>query len=62
MNEILNVSCIKLCLPKLFDKDLLPKIVDVIYTDFSKAFDKVDHDLLLLKIEAYGYLALSWNG
>ena len=31
------------------------KIVDVVYTDFSKTFDKVDHDLLLLKTEAYGF-------
>jgi hypothetical protein len=38
------------------------KIVDVIYTDFSKAFDKVDHKLLLLKIQAYGFsdFILDW--
>lgn len=29
--------------------------VDTIYTDFSKAFDRVDHHLLLLKLENLGF-------
>ena len=28
--------------------------VDVIYTDFAKAFDKVPHSLLVYKLKAYG--------
>lgn len=28
--------------------------IDAIYTDFSKAFEKVDHKLLALKLERYG--------
>ena len=36
--------------------------VDVIYTDFSKAFDKVSHPKLLKKLEGYGIIdkALEW--
>ena len=30
------------------------KQVDVIYTDFSRAFDRVPHDILLYKLAAYG--------
>ncbi|XP_051168814.1 uncharacterized protein LOC127286432 [Leptopilina boulardi] len=29
--------------------------VDVIYTDFAKAFDKVDHAILVSKLEALGF-------
>ncbi len=38
--------------------------VDAIYLDFSKAFDKVQHNLLLLKLKSYGISdpTLSWFG
>lgn len=31
--------------------------VDTVYTDFTKAFDKVDHDTLLVKLKAFGLTA-----
>ena len=37
--------------------------VDAIYLDFAKAFDKVDHDILLLKLKSLNTTGdiLSWN-
>ena len=40
------------------------KSVDVLYTDFEKAFDKVSHKKLIIKLKAYGIRGKgsSWNG
>ena len=35
--------------------------VDVIYLDYSKAFDKVDHETLLLKMRQYGIKGPIYN-
>ena len=36
--------------------------VDIIYVDFKKAFDKVPHERLLIKLKAYGITSklLNW--
>ena len=30
------------------------KAVDIVYLDFQKAFDKVSHEILMLKVNAHG--------
>ena len=34
--------------------------VDVVYLDFQKAFDKVPHQILLLKLKAHGNDVINW--
>jgi hypothetical protein len=36
--------------------------MDVIYTDFAKAFDKVNHTILLHKLKYIGVCGLFFNG
>ena len=45
---------ILLCLEKWTESLDSGKSVDVAYFDYSKAFDKVSHRLLLTKLRAYG--------
>ena len=36
------------------------KAVDVVYLDFSEAFDAVPHNILVEKLAAHGLLMLRW--
>ena len=35
--------------------------VDVVYLDYAKAFDKVDHNILLIKLQKYGIKGKLFN-
>ncbi|CAB4002720.1 Hypothetical predicted protein [Paramuricea clavata] len=54
---IRNRSCVSQLLPvfhaigKSLDKNIQ---TDILYLDFAKAFDSVDHDILLAKLKSYG--------
>ena len=39
---------------KNLDQNNLNKQTDMLYLDFSKAFDSVDHDILLYKLQRHG--------
>lgn len=58
-STITNVLELTTCVNDGF-KDRLQ--TDVVYTDFSKAFDKVNHELLLIKLNSMGFSnsLLSW--
>jgi hypothetical protein len=47
-----NLVCITDYIANAFDNNTQ---VDVIYTDVSKAFDKLNHNILLSKLNAFGF-------
>lgn len=50
-STVTNLTCLTQFLCESLDKRCQ---VDVVYTDFSKAFDRLDHYLLLKKLESFG--------
>ena len=50
-----------LCQNKITKCLMEEKSMDVLYTDFSKAFDKVSHKKLLHKMRAYGIVGKMWK-
>lgn len=50
-STVTNLFCITQYLSEAVDSNLQ---VDVIYTDFSRAFDRLDHHILLKKLETVG--------
>lgn len=58
-STISNLLCYEQYLLEAFEMGYQ---VDSIYTDFSKAFDRVDHDILLRKLETMGVfgMLLDW--
>lgn len=51
-STITNLACFKQYTSEIVDKK---GQVDVLYTDFSKAFDKIDHFILLEKLRGFGF-------
>lgn len=51
-STVSNLACFTQYVGQALDNRLQ---VDVLYTDFSKAFDKVDHSIFLKKIDAMGF-------
>ena len=51
-STISNLVCVTQFISEVLDGN---GQVDVIYTDFSKAFDRLDHGILLRKLSAFGF-------
>lgn len=51
-STVTNLFCITQFIADSIDKGLQ---TDVIYTDFSRAFDRLDHTILIMKLRAHGF-------
>lgn len=50
-STVTNLTCITQYIGECLDRG---SQVDVVYTDFSKAFDRLDHGILLCKLDGFG--------
>lgn len=53
-STVTNLFCITQFIAESIDVGLQ---TDVVYTDFSKAFDRLDHSILIAKLQNYGFSA-----
>lgn len=51
-STVTNLFCVTQFLADSIDAELQ---TDVIYTDFSKAFDRLDHNILSMKLQSHGF-------
>ena len=58
---ILRLLCLKMKVDELLLNLDNNRVIGVLLVDYCKTFDMVDHNLLLLKLEAYGFTNRAYN-
>ena len=58
---VLRLLCLKMKVDELLLNLDNNKVSGVLLVDYCRAFDRVDHNLLLLKLEAYGFTNRAYN-
>ena len=58
---VLRLLCLKMKVDELLLNLDNNRVSGVLLVDYCKAFDMVDHNLLLLKLEAYGFTNRAYN-
>ena len=58
---VLRLPCLKMKVDELLLNLDNNRVSGVLLVDYCKAFDMVDHNLLLLKLEAYGFTNRAYN-
>ena len=58
---VLRLLCLKMKVDELLLNLDNNKVSGVLLFDYCRAFDRVDHNLLLLKLEAYGFTNRAYN-
>ena len=58
---VLRLLCLKMKVDELLLNLDNNKVSGVLLVDYCRAFDRVDHNLLLLKLGAYGFTNRAYN-